>query len=87
MSQQNPQDFSKHKPYFDTLISYTQCTGYTFIGTKNSLVCAEFRFAGGGKFPLALNPQEGIAHNVDVLQRAIGLMQFMDSIPQLRPLG
>ncbi len=87
MNHDNPQDLSKHKPYFDNLIAYTQCTGYTFIGTKNGLVCAEFRFAGGGKFPLAINPQEGIAHNVDVLQRAIGLMQFMASITQLRTLG
>lgn len=86
MISQTPQDFSQHKPLFDTLTAYvTSCSGYSFVGTDGPLVCAEFLFPGG-KFPLAIDPRKTIAHNIMLLDSAVKLNEFMASIPQVRPL-
>ena len=80
-------DLSQHKPLFDALTAYvTGCSGYTLVGTYEHLVCAEFKYPGG-KFPLALDPQKPIPHNVNILHKALLLNRFLADLPRLKLPG
>lgn len=67
----------QYKPFFDQIVSFVKdCSGYTFVGTSNGFVCAEFRYAGG-KFPMALDPAKPLYYSVSLVKRGLQINQHL----------